>query len=93
VPVLVGTWGIEFTDGGVSVTQKDGATVVTGNYVSNPSRLILQDEAGPLACVEPGTGTGVYGWSFQNEQLKLNEIHDACAGRSVVLTARVWQKQ
>ena len=93
VPLLVGTWEIEFTTAGISVTRKDGASVVSGHYVSNPSRLILHDEAGPLACVDPGTVTGVYEWAFENGQLNLTEIHDSCAGRSVVLTSHGWQKQ
>ena len=94
IPILVGQWESEFTEAGSIITSKDGEVVVVGRYTSTPVRVVLTDLLGPLACnINPGWATGVYGWMFDNNELTLTVVHDACEGRPVVLTAHPLQKE
>jgi hypothetical protein len=92
-PEIAGTWEIEYIEGGVVIAWKDGDFVVRASFTSNPVRLVIHDTEGPLACVDPGTKTGVYDWSFQDNELTLSDIHDSCPGRAFVLTLHPLQKQ
>jgi hypothetical protein len=83
--ILVGVWEIEFTDAGIAFVTKDDDLVVTSRYISNPVRLILQDQEGRLACLPPGAG--VFAWVLEDDQLTITEVQDTCAGRALVLTA------
>src|SRR5262245_21803113 len=65
-PEIAGTWEIEYIEGGNAIVRKDGALVVSGTFTANPARLIIHDQEGLLACVDPGTETGVYHWTFQD---------------------------
>jgi hypothetical protein len=93
VDILVGDWQLQFTESGDASAIKNGEIVVVGRYVSNPARLVFQDQGGPLACTDPGSATGVYSWSLAGNQVTATAIHDACAGRALVMTAHPWQKQ
>jgi hypothetical protein len=94
IPILVGEWQIEFTEAGSLVVTKDGDIVVVGHYNSNPFRVALTDQQGALACTDaPGIATGIYQWSFANDELVLTTVRDRCAGRNLVLTAHPLQKQ
>jgi hypothetical protein len=95
IPVLVGQWQIEFTEAGTLIVSKKGeGVVVVGRYTSNPVRYVTTDLLGPLACVdEPGEATGVYEWTFENNELTLTVVHDRCAGRAFALTVHPLQKQ
>jgi hypothetical protein len=94
IPILVGTWQIELTEDGANIVSKDGDVVVVGHYTASPSRLVLKDEEGPLACFDaPGIATGIYNWSSQNDELTLSPVLDRCLGRLIVLTAHPLQKQ
>ena len=92
--ILVGYWEVEFTESGSFITAKDGAPVVIGRYNSNPSRLIMRDLEGPLACTDaPGIATGIYRWSLSGDELLLTTVEDRCFGRSFALTVHPVQKQ
>ena len=94
IPILVGTWQIELTEDGANIVSKDGDVVVIGSYTASPSHIVLRDEDGPLACFDaPGIATGVYSWSFQNNELYLSPVLDRCLGRLIVSTAHPLQKQ
>ena len=93
IPLLVGIWQIEYVENGTAIATKDAQFVVKSTFISNTARLVVHDEEGALACLDPGTQTGIYGWTFQSNQLVLTATHDACPGRAFVLTAHPWQKQ
>ena len=92
-PEIAGTWEIEYLEGRNFIVWKDGEFVVSGSFVSNPARLIVHDQEGPLACVDPGTKTGVYQWTQQGNDLILTGIQDRCFGRAFVLTAHPLERQ
>ena len=94
IPVLVGTWQVELTEEGANIVSKDGEVVVIGRYTASPSHVVLRDEEGPLACFDGhGIATGVYNWSFQNNELVLTPVLDRCAGRRIVSSAHPLQLQ
>jgi hypothetical protein len=93
VELLTGDWELDFTDPRVSVARLNGEVVVESRYTSNPARLVLRDLGGNLACVEPGTAQGVYGWSLDDGELSLTVVQDRCDGRPFVLTAKPWTMQ
>jgi len=94
IPILVGQWQVALTEDGAEVVSKGDDIVVIGTHRSGPSRLVLHDLEGPLACTDAhGIATGVYAWSFQNDELVLSPVNDRCFGRQFVLTAHPLQKQ
>ena len=94
IPILVGDWQIELTEDGQNLVSKDGEVAVFGHYTANRARVVLTDDGGPLACFDsPGIATGVYAWSFQNDELTLSPVLEHCLGRQIVLTAHPLQKQ
>lgn len=94
VGILVGEWQIELTENGANIVSKGGEVVVIGRYTDSPSHVVLRDEGGPLACFDaPGIATGIYTWSFQNDELTLTPVLDRCFGRQLVLSAHPLQKQ
>lgn len=94
VDILVGQWQIELTEDGANIVSKNGEVVVFGRYTASPSHVVLRDEGGPLACFDaPGIATGIYSWSFQNDELTLTPVLDRCFGRQLVSTAHPLQKQ
>ena len=93
IEVLVGEWRTEFTDGGTYIVTKDGEIVVVGRYTSNQSRLVMTDLQGAYACTDaPGIATGVYRWTFENNELVLVAVLDRCEGRKLALTLRPMPK-
>jgi hypothetical protein len=92
-PEIAGTWEIEYFEGRNFVVWKDGEFAVSGSFTSTPARLIVHDQEGPLACVDPGTKNGVYQWTLQGNGLILTGIRDRCLGRAFVLTLHPLQKQ
>ena len=93
IEVLTGQWQIEFTEARTVIVTKEGEVVVLSRYTGNPARYVTTDLEGPLACLDPGTATGVYQWAFDNDELTLTVVHDACGGRAIALTAHPLQKQ
>jgi hypothetical protein len=93
IAVLSGQWQMEFTQAGNHIVTKEGDLAVLGRYTANPARLVFTDLEGPIACSYTGAATGVYQWAFENNELTLTAVHDACGGRHIVLTAHPWQKQ
>lgn len=94
VAVLVGEWQIELTENGTNIVTKNGEVAVIGSYTAGQSHVVLRDQEGPLACFDaPGIKTGVYTWSFENNQLTLTPVLDRCFGRQFVLTVHPLQKQ
>lgn len=92
--ILVGQWETELTADGENITSKDGEVVVSGHYTASPFRVVVTDEAGPLACFDAhGIATGIYTWSFENGELVLTPVLDRCFGRQFVLTTHPLQKQ
>lgn len=69
--------------------------VVEGRYLSNPAPFVATEESGPFACfnLHPGWATGVYQWTFENDELTLTAVHDDCEPRVRVVTAHPLQKQ
>jgi hypothetical protein len=94
VSLLVGYWEIEFTEPGSYIVNKDGSPVATGRYNSNPGRLTMRDLEGVLACTDaPGIATATYRWTLSDNELLLTTVNDRCAGRNLILTAHLLQKQ
>jgi hypothetical protein len=93
IPVIPGDYEIEFTEDRRYIVVQDGEFIVLGRFTSNPTRIVMTDLEGPAACDEPGWATGVYQWTFENNELTLAVVQDACAGRAIGLTVRPWQKQ
>ena len=94
VAILLGQWQIELTEDGTNIVTKDGDVVVIGRYTAGRSHVVLRDEEGPLACTDaPGIATGVYTWSFENDELTLTPVLDRCFGRQFVSTVHPLQKQ
>ena len=94
IALLVGDWETEFTESGTYIVSKDGFPVVVGRYNSNPSRLIMTDLEGALACTDaPGIATGTYRWTAASDELVLTTLNDRCPGRNLVLTAHPLQRQ
>lgn len=93
IPELVGQWEIELTEAGSYIVSKDNEVMVVGRYTSNPSRVVLTDLEGPIACLFPGGATSVYEWTFGNDILSFSTIQDPCVGRMIILTAHAWQKE
>lgn len=94
IAILVGQWEIELTEDGTNIVTKDGDVVVIGRYTAGRSHVVLRDEEGPLACTDaPGIATGVYTWSFENDELTLTPVLDRCFGRQFVSTVHPLQKQ
>lgn len=92
--MLVGQWDNEFTSSGSVTVYKDKEEVIVGRYVANPARLVTTDLYGLLSCTTvPGEATGVYKWTFDNDELTLEAVLDRCFGRQFVLTLHPWQKQ
>jgi hypothetical protein len=91
--LLIGDWELDFTDPRISVARLNGEVVVESRYTSNPARLVLRDLGGPLACVEPGTVQGVYGWALDDGELSLTVVQDRCDGRPFILTVKPWTMQ
>ena len=88
IPLLLGDWYTEYTASGSYVVTKDGEIVSVGRYVPAATRLVMRDLYGPLACKDDnGIATGIYHWSFENNELTLTAINDRCFGRAMVLTA------
>ncbi len=94
VALLVGYWETEFSESGSYIVSKDGSPVVVGRYNSNPARVIMTDLEGPLSCTDaPGIATATYRWTLSGNDLLLTTVNDRCAGRNLVLTAHLLQKQ
>ena len=94
VAILVGYWEVEFTESGSHLVSKDGSPVAVGRYNSNPSRIVMTDLEGPLACTDAnGIATGSYRWTLSGNELLLTNANDRCEGRQLVLTAHPLQKQ
>lgn len=93
IPTLVvggdGTWSVNF--------DSSGAVEVSGTYTWSGGDVVMQDTAGPQACLGTGT-TGRYTPELYADSgtsyLYLTQVgDDACAGRSSLLQYEYWTKQ
>jgi hypothetical protein len=93
VEMLTGTWELDFTDPRSYSVRLDGVVLIFGRFTATPTRLIMRDLGGPLACLEePRHAQGVYEWTLSDDGLVLSVVTDHCAGRPFVLTVLPWQK-
>jgi len=94
VDLIVGDYELDLNDPSAYIVRLNGEVVVEGRYTSNPARLVMRDLSGPFACLgEPGIAQGVYGWSLDEDELRLTVVQDHCGGRAFVQTVKPWQKQ
>jgi hypothetical protein len=87
----------DFTNGEFTITftsdqryffkHKD-TILVEGSYIISDDKIILTDKSGTVACTEPATAVGRYGWKYDNERVIFSKIEDNCEGRISNLTKR-----
>lgn len=90
--MLSGDWELDLNAPRRYQIRLNGAVMVEGRYTPNPARLVLHDEAGPLACPSD-LANAVYAWSINGGELHLSALQDRCDGRGFVLTAKPWAVQ
>jgi hypothetical protein len=79
---------IVFTDDQRYFFKHKDKILVEGSYFISGDKIILTDESGTVACAEPETATGKYGWKYGDERLVFNKIEDRCEGRTSNLTKK-----
>lgn len=92
-PLTVGDYIIDFRDDESFVVIKEGAEVLVGRYEASADSVVITDESGPFACVEPGTETGSYAWTQANGGMTLTPVDEPCLARMTVLAAKPWASQ
>lgn len=85
-PAIAGDWTITWVQDASYVVTFDGSTFIEGMFEVTGNQVTLTDISGPGQCPGPGT----YEWAFDDPDLDLVEVSDACAGRDEVLTRKTW---
>lgn len=84
-----GKWTISFGPDGTYQVTLNGRVTVSGTFNVREDLLILYDASGSKACAKDG---GVYRWTVDGTQLKLQGVADQCAARARTLSGSAWTK-
>jgi hypothetical protein len=72
---------------GAFAVSKDGHVVSEGEYEITSDQLVVSDEMGKMACIDPpDIATGTYHYEYNGNGLKLTTVQDHYGGRNLVLT-------
>ena len=85
----IGEINLEFKDNVYELSSSAKVVVIKGNYEIKEKTIAFTDTEGPMAC--PKDVTGEYEFSYNNGELKLKAIEDACPGRNT-MAATVWKE-
>jgi len=88
-PEIVGTWEVVWRINGEYLIGFDRDPFIVGEFSVDGTRVTLADRDGSGRCPDSGT----YEWSFEDPELRLTLVADACEGRIEVLTAKPWVAQ
>ena len=86
-PFLIGEWNVQLKEDGAFAVSRDGHIVSEGKYEATSDQLVISDEKGEMACIDPPEiATGTYKYEYSENGLKLTTVQDNCGGRNLVLT-------
>ncbi|MCG6187072.1 hypothetical protein [Maribellus maritimus] len=85
----IGEINLEFKNNVYELSTSASVIVVKGNYEINKNTINFTDTEGPMAC--PEDITGKYEFVFNNEDLMLKAIQDACPGRNT-MAGTLWKE-
>ncbi len=85
----IGEINLKFKDKVYELSTSANVVVVKGNYEIKEKTIAFTDIEGPMAC--PKDVTGRYDFVFNNGELKLKAIEDACPGRNT-MAATTWKE-
>ncbi len=85
----IGKINLRFEGNVYELSTSAKVVVVKGNYEIKHKILTFTDTEGPMAC--PKDVTGKYEFEYNDGNLKLKAIQDACSGRNAMATT-VWKE-